>query len=706
MDYLCFFSNISRYHETKKTITLAITTGSVASCHGTFHYLHDMTVFVNFNELSIKFNSRIMKKLLQLGLAITLTCLLGSMQRLSGQVLMLDNFEYPSGEFLTDHNWLLQSTTTTFPIAVTASGLTYNGYIGSGIGNATSLGVEGQDVFRGFVKQTLPGTVYMTCLARVTSATTAGDFFISLKESATSPSNVNYRGRVWVKADASNNIAFGVTKGAMTAPMVPNYTGFTYSLNTTYLLVMKFTIVAGTVPNDSAQLFINPVIGNPEPAPAVICPDVFTGSDLGVGSVLLRQGTNGSSPAVIVDGIRVSKSWQAALAASNVSTLSDLQVDAATLPGFTPNVFTYNDTVPFGQPTVALTATPSCIMATRVINTATAIPGTSTVVVTAENGTATSTYTVTHAYFFYNVSLVANPPSGGTVSGGGLLPSGLPVTVTATPSAGYGFINWTEYGTAVSTNPSYTFDPVNNTELTANFGMLFQVTATASPIAGGTITGAGSIVAGGTATLNATPANGYIFENWTENGNVIGTAPVLVLTNITANHDVVGHFIESSSTFTVSASANPAGAGVITGTGNVPAGGSITLTASQNWGYVFVDWTENSAVIGTSTSLTLTNVQANHSIMANFRPVGVGFENHVKTTIEIYPVPAKDLVHVKTSGRMDKILVANLVGQIVWEQKMVDKETVIPVSLWKKGTYIVKITAGDSIFIRRLIKVE
>ncbi|MFZ4521285.1 MAG: InlB B-repeat-containing protein [Bacteroidales bacterium] len=645
-----------------------------------------------------------MKRFLQVSLGITLICFLAMLQPLEGQVLMLDNFDYPAGDSLTKHNWIQQQTTATFPIMVNSSGLTYAGYIGSGIGNSTTLGVEGQDVYRGFVKQTLPGTVYMAFLAKITAATTAGDFFISLKESPTSPTNANYRGRVWVKADASNNIAFGVTKGAVTAPMVPTYTGFTYSLNTTYLLVMKFTIVAGTVPNDSAQLFINPVIGSPEPIANVICPDVLTGSDLGVGSVLLRQGTNGSSPSAVIDGIRVSKTWQAAITASNVSTLSDLQVDGTTLSGFSPTVFIYNDTVPFGQPTVAVNSTTTCVMASKVTNTTATIPGVSTVVVTAENGTSTSTYSITHAYFFYNVVVTANPAAAGTVSGGGSLPFGQPATVIATPNAGYGFINWTEFGTVVSSSPSYTFDPINNTELVANFGQLYQVTATASPVAGGTITGAGPVVAGGTITLNAAPGNGFIFENWTENGTVIGTNPTLVLTNVTANHDVVGHFTQSSSIFTVSASANPAGAGVITGSGNVPVGGSITLTAEQNWGYVFVDWTENGTVLGTFTSLTLTNVQANHSILANFRPVGVGVDEKPRVDVEIYPTIAKDIVHVKTSSLMDAFQVVDMRGNLILEQQVNDHSATISASMWHNGVYLVRVVTGTKVYTRRIIK--
>src|SRR5207253_1983776 len=49
----------------------------------------------------------------------------------------------------------------------------------------------------------------------------------------------------------------------------------------------------------------------------------------------------------------------------------------------------------------------------------------------------------------------ASPTSGGNTSGGGTINCGTSVTVTATASAGYSFVNWTENGTAVGTSANY-----------------------------------------------------------------------------------------------------------------------------------------------------------------------------------------------------------------------------------------------------------
>ena len=57
--------------------------------------------------------------------------------------------------------------------------------------------------------------------------------------------------------------------------------------------------------------------------------------------------------------------------------------------------------------------------------------------------------------------------TGGTVSGGGTYQSGASVTVTATPSNNYQFVEWRESGNQVSTSASYTFSATTNRTLMA-----------------------------------------------------------------------------------------------------------------------------------------------------------------------------------------------------------------------------------------------
>ena len=71
----------------------------------------------------------------------------------------------------------------------------------------------------------------------------------------------------------------------------------------------------------------------------------------------------------------------------------------------------------------------------------------------------------------YTLSLFANPPAGGTVTGGGNYEAGAQVTAAANANAGYDFANWTDVsGNVLSTQASYVFQmPDADLSLWANF---------------------------------------------------------------------------------------------------------------------------------------------------------------------------------------------------------------------------------------------
>ncbi len=69
----------------------------------------------------------------------------------------------------------------------------------------------------------------------------------------------------------------------------------------------------------------------------------------------------------------------------------------------------------------------------------------------------------------YTISVSANPSNGGTVSGSGSYNYGQSCTVVASANSGYEFTNWTEGGSVVSSNASYSFTVSGNRSLVANF---------------------------------------------------------------------------------------------------------------------------------------------------------------------------------------------------------------------------------------------
>ncbi len=73
----------------------------------------------------------------------------------------------------------------------------------------------------------------------------------------------------------------------------------------------------------------------------------------------------------------------------------------------------------------------------------------------------------------HTVSVAANPPAGGTVSGGGIYGEGVSVTVTAAVNSGYIFVNWTEGTIVVSNNATYTLIlGTADRTLAANFSLI------------------------------------------------------------------------------------------------------------------------------------------------------------------------------------------------------------------------------------------
>lgn len=121
----------------------------------------------------------------------------------------------------------------------------------------------------------------------------------------------------------------------------------------------------------------------------------------------------------------------------------------------------------------------------------------------------------------YYIALTAVPSNGGTVSGAGTYAFGTECTVHAVPTEGYGFIEWSEGGTQVSTEADYTFTVTGGRNLTAQFGCVYEIEVVADPEAGAIVTGSGTYWEGETVTITVEPNENYTFLNWTDDGNVV-----------------------------------------------------------------------------------------------------------------------------------------------------------------------------------------
>ena len=217
----------------------------------------------------------------------------------------------------------------------------------------------------------------------------------------------------------------------------------------------------------------------------------------------------------------------------------------------------------------------------------------------------------------YIITVAANPATAGTVAGGGRFAEGTQRTVTATPNIAYNFVNWTNGGTVVSTDANYTFTVTEAADLVANFAIkTFEVNASAEPATYGTVTGSGTFEYGSTVTLTASPNLGYVFFNWTKDGNVVSTDATYTFTaEDGVEGDYVAHF--ATKIYTITASASPAAGGTVRGAGPIQEGQTCTLVATPNIAYNFVNWTKNGAVVSTNPTYSF-EVVDDATFVANF----------------------------------------------------------------------------------------
>lgn len=148
----------------------------------------------------------------------------------------------------------------------------------------------------------------------------------------------------------------------------------------------------------------------------------------------------------------------------------------------------------------------------------------------------------------YTINTNMLPDNVGTVSGSGSYYENQDVFLSATPNAGYSFVKWTTGGNDVSSDASYSFKAgAADATYTANFISSSTYTITGAIADGqssyGSITNAGTnnVNQGDNITLVATPNEGYLFVNWTKDGEAYSTDASITVTP-TADATYVANF--------------------------------------------------------------------------------------------------------------------------------------------------------------------
>lgn len=200
------------------------------------------------------------------------------------------------------------------------------------------------------------------------------------------------------------------------------------------------------------------------------------------------------------------------------------------------------------------------------------------------------------------------------------------VRLTANPGAGWEFDGWTGDATGSSLNVDVTMD--GDKSVTAHFGEIcYTLTTLVDPDDTGSVSVSpaqncsGGYTAGTNITIEAIPAGGYEFDEWT--GDVTGSTNPETFT-INEDRTVTANFVAGSiACYTLSSDVDPAGGGTVTAdTPNCgdryEEGTVVGITASPATGHVFNSWIGD--VVSGNASETIT-MNGDKAVTAKFDPL-------------------------------------------------------------------------------------
>lgn len=208
----------------------------------------------------------------------------------------------------------------------------------------------------------------------------------------------------------------------------------------------------------------------------------------------------------------------------------------------------------------------------------------------------------------YTISASAATAGTGSVSGSGDYAYGTTCTLTATASTGYQFNKWVENHVDKDYPNPYTFIVEGDRTLTASFSKRsYDVTVEQIPEWSGLVQGGGTKSYDAEVEITQSAFTGYVFKKWVSDYSGQSTEypaddyPELQFNMPARNVNVTAYF-----NCIVTASADPAIGGTVTGGGEFAPNASCTVVATANVGYSFLGWYSGQTLKSVNASYTFT----------------------------------------------------------------------------------------------------
>jgi hypothetical protein len=228
---------------------------------------------------------------------------------------------------------------------------------------------------------------------------------------------------------------------------------------------------------------------------------------------------------------------------------------------------------------------------------------------------------------FYTITPSAGPHGTITPSHRVVVRRGSSQTFFITPDTGYIIKDVSVDGKSVGPVPSYTFSDVKDDHrIKATFEKaLFTITPSAGPHGQISPSAPVTVPRGGTQIFSITSDPGYRIKDVVVDGKSVGPVPSYTFTNVHDDHKIKVTFKQTKLTFTITPSAGPHGTITPSKPVTVPYAGTKTFTITPDSGYVVDQVLVNGKDVGSITSYTFKNVQADQTISATFKQTIVTF---------------------------------------------------------------------------------
>ena len=153
----------------------------------------------------------------------------------------------------------------------------------------------------------------------------------------------------------------------------------------------------------------------------------------------------------------------------------------------------------------------------------------------------------------------------------------------------------------------------------------YEVSLSVAPEGSGEVTGAGTYNFGDPVTVVATPNEGWAFVNWTDDDagdDEVSTEASYGFSMPSNDVNLTANFVKIG--YEVSLSVEPSGSGTVTGAGTYNFGDPVTVEATPNEGWAFVNWTDDDdggAEVSTEASYDFSMPSNDVNLTANFEEI-------------------------------------------------------------------------------------